>query len=129
MSTPFISAARLARMQAVATRTLDLTANTTRNSGSGTDALLVPLETWAAVLTNEPCAMAEPTQRDIQLYAGALLGNETFIKLWFQKTASILENDRVAVSGRTYRAQAVSPDDSYSTLNLVIAVQINEAVE
>lgn len=124
-----LSAAQLTSLQGFATKTLDLTANTQRNTGSGTDALGIQLETWTPVLTGVACGMAEPSTKDMQLYAGAILGSERAVKLSFPIGSDVKRNDRVAVNGRTYRVQVDTSGDSYNTLVQVIAVQINEAVE
>ena len=124
-----LSAAQQTSVQTYAAMTLDLTANTTRNTGSGTDALLVPLETWTAVLSGVACGMAEPSTKDMQLYGGAILGSERAVKLSFPFGSDVKRNDRVTVNARTYRVQVDASGDSYGTLTQVIAVQINEAVE
>ena len=110
------------------TYTLDLTANTTRKSGTAitSDGHQVPA--WTAVLTGVACGMGDPTPALMQLFPGAFIGAERKVKLSFPVGSDVKRDDRVTISGRTYRVQADIGRDSFSLLGQFIAVQVNETV-
>ena len=125
-----LDARQLANIQTMWAKSLDLTANTTRNTAGATavDQYGNPAETWTAVLTGVACGMAEPAVTDFTLYPEAFIGNERRVKLSFATGSDIKQNDRVATGGLTYRVQVRTDRDSYSALVQCIAVQINAGV-
>lgn len=124
-----LTAGQLAFMQAQAvTYTLDLLANTTRNTGTGVDQYGNPVENWTAVLTGVACAMSDPAPATLQLFPEAFLGAERKVKISFPVAADVKRGDRVIIGGRTYRVQVDISRASFSLLGQFIAIQINEVV-
>jgi hypothetical protein len=83
---------------------------------------------WTAVLTGVVCSMTDPAPALMQLFPGAFIGAERKVKLSFPVGSDVKRDDRVTISGRTYRVQADIGRDSFSLLGQFIAVQVNEAV-
>src|SRR5260221_9621337 len=71
-----LTAAQLTALQGFAAGTLDLTANTTRKSGTGLDGVGHPTPAWPALLTGVACGMSEPTVTDLQKYPELFIGEE-----------------------------------------------------
>lgn len=126
-----IDAATLAALQASAALTLDLTAQVTRNTATGTDVWGHPNEQWTAVLQNGSpnvaCALTEPSAQVMAQYA-ALIGSQRAWKVSFPYGTDVKRNDRIAVGGQTMRVQVDETLGSYSTLTQVLATEINETV-
>lgn len=123
-----LSAAQLTSLQGFATKTLDLTANTSRNTATGTDAWGTPNETFTAVLTGVACGLSEPSPKQMQLYA-TLIGSERAWIVSFAFGSDVKRNDRITISGVTMRVQIDISLGSYSTLTQVLAVTVNEVIE
>lgn len=125
-----LDARQLSNFQTFWAKSLDLTANTTRNTAGATavDQYGNPTETWTAVLTGVACGMSEPAVTDFTLYPEAFIGNERRVKFSFPTGSDIKANDRIATGGLTYRVQVRTDRDSYSALAQCIAVQINAGV-
>jgi len=125
-----LTATQLAFLQNMAvTYTLDLSANTTRKSGTATTTDGHQVPNWTAVLTGVVCGMGDPAPALMQLFPEAFIGAERKVKLSFPVGSDVKRDDRVAIGGRTYRVQADIGRDSFSLLGQFIAVQINEAVD
>jgi hypothetical protein len=125
-----LSAAQLTSLQTFATNlTLDLTANTTRKSGSSTDGRGHQVPAWTAVLTGVACSMADPAPATMQLYPEAFIGAERKVKFSFAVGSDVKRDDRITTGGRTYRVQADIGRDSFSILAQFVAVQVNEGVD
>ena len=124
-----LTAGQLTFLQTMAqTYTLDLTANTTRNTAgaTATDVYGNPTETWTAVLTGVSCGVGDPAQSTMQLYPQAFLGAERKVKISFPVGSDVKRNDRATIGGRTYRIEVDIGRDSFSLLGQFIGVQINE---
>ena len=122
-----LTAAQLTFLQTMATNyTLDLTANTTRNTGTGVDQYGNPVENFTAVLTGVALSMSDPAPMTMQLYPEAFIGAERKVKLSFPIGSDVKRNDKVTTGGRTYRVQLDIGRDSFSLLTQVIAIQVNE---
>jgi hypothetical protein len=125
-----LSAAQLTYLQTTAANlTLDLTANTTRKSGSATDGRGHQTSGWATVLTSVACSMGDPAPALLQLYPGALIGPERKVKMSFPIGSDVKPDDRVTTGGRTYRVQSDIGRDSFSILAQFIAVQVGTGVD
>lgn len=125
-----LTAGQLTFFQTAATGTLDLVANTTRNTSTGVDIYGNPVEpgSWPAVLTGVACGMSDPPPAMMQLYPEAFIGSVRTAKFSFPIGSDVKRGDRITVGGRTYRVQVRLDPHSYSLLVQVIASQINEAV-
>lgn len=122
-----LTAGQLTFLQGVAaTYTLDLTANTTRNTGTGVDQYGNPNETWTAVLTGVACSIGDPALSTLQLYPQAFIGAERKVKISFPVGSDVKRNDRALISGRTYRMELDISRDSFGILGQFVAVQVNE---
>ena len=122
-----LNAAQLASMQAFAARTLDLTANTTRNTATGANVWGTPNETWTAMLTGVACGLSEPTPKQMQVYA-TLIGSPRAWIVSFPFGSDVKRDDRISVNGTTMRAQIDISLGSYSTLTQVLAVTTDEVI-
>lgn len=120
-----INAAQLAFLQATANRTLDLTAKIERDTNPSTvqDGKGHKAESWTVLQVTQPCALAEPTPREMQLYAGEIAGRRAW-KVSFAFGTDVQRNDRLTVSGQRMRVQVDETLGSYSTLTQVLATQI-----
>ncbi len=114
-----LTAAQLTALQGFAATTLDLTANTTRKSGTGLDGRGHPNPTWPALLTAVACGMSEPTVTDF-------LTSEPVAKFSFPTGSDVKKDDRITMvsSGLVFRVQTRTDRDSYSLLVQCIAVQV-----
>ena len=125
-----LTAAQLAFLQTKATATLDLSANTTRNTAgaTATDAYGNPTETWTAVLTNVACGEGPTTPAMQQLYPEAFIGSVRTAHFAFPIGSDVKRGDRITTGGRTYRVAVRLDPQSYPTLVVVIATQIDEVI-
>lgn len=123
-----LTAAQLAFMQLMAqTYTLDLIANTTRNTAAATtDVYGNPTETWTSVLTNVSCSVGDPTPATQQLYPQAFIGAERKAKISFPVGSDVKRSDRANIGGRIYRIEVDIGRDSFSLLGQFVGVQIND---
>jgi Phage head-tail joining protein len=126
-----LTAAQLAFLQTMAQiYTLDLTANTTRNTAAATtDVYGNPTETWTAVLTSVACSVGDPSPSTQQLYPQAFIGAERKAKISFPVGSDVRRNDRATIGGRTYRIEVDIGRDSFSLLGQFVGVQINEGFD
>src|SRR5260370_2710361 len=92
-----LTAAQLTALQGFAATTLDLTANTTRKSGTGLDGRGHPNPTWPAQLTAVACGMSEPTVTDMQKYPELFIGEERPPKFSFPTGPAIKPNNRITM--------------------------------
>jgi hypothetical protein len=125
-----LTAGQLAFFQLMAqTYTLDLTANTTRNIGTGVDQYGNPAENWQPLLTSVACSVGDPSPSTQQLYPQAFIGAERKAKISFPVGSDVKRNDRALIGGRTYRIEADIGRDSFSLLGQFVGVQINEGFD
>lgn len=123
-----LSAAQLASFQSFAAQVaLDLTANTTRNTGTGANVWGTPNETWTAVLTGVACNLAKPTATQEKVYAN-LIADQAAWFVSFATGSDVLADDRVIVSGKTLRVQAVFEPQSYSWLTQALCVETGKVI-
>lgn len=121
---------QLTALQSYASRTLDLSAQITRNTGTGSDIWGHPNETWTPVPASGAavaCALTEPSAQVMAKYAD-LIGSQRAWKVSFPYGTDIKRNDRIAVGGQTMRVQVDETLGSYSTLTQVLATEVNETV-
>ena len=119
---------QLTAAQRFAATTLDLVAQTTRNTASGTtDAWGHANETWTTINASVACGMSDPSPMQMQKYA-TLIGSARAWKVSFPWGTDLKRDDRVIVLGQTLRVQVDISIGSYSTLTQVLATEINELV-
>src|SRR5260370_26261013 len=111
-----LTAAQLTALQGFAATTLDLTANTTRKSGTGLDGRGHPNPTWPALLTAVACGMSEPTVTDMQKYPELFIGEERRAKFSFPTSSDSQKDDRIPMvsSGLLFRVHTTTDPDSHS---------------
>lgn len=117
-----ISAAALARMQALTNGTLDQSVTIKRNTGGVSDGAGGSTEVVSTIATTV-CHVGQPSQGLMQNY-DYLIGTTDTTLIRFAIGTNVQENDLLIVGGQTLRVQLVLTPRSYPVALQVLAAEV-----